>query len=137
MSQRFVFIGLFFGVVFAQETPAKQPAYRVGVGVVEGRTFYAPDPNYTKEALARAVKGTVVLAVRIDEKGCVRDPKVTKPLGYGLDEEALKVVRYWKLKPTLRSGRAVSTKMAIEINFTPELPPSSPVKATDRPCGEE
>lgn len=122
--------------VAVQDKPQKLSKYRVGIGVSESRGLYTPDPNYTKEAIAKGIKGTVVLVVRVDENGCIREPIVIRSLGYGLDEEALRVVRYWRFKPTIRSGRPITTKVSIEMNFDPVMLPGNPVKATDKPCGK-
>lgn len=128
---------LFLLLLFIPLLSAQQPKTRVGTGVGESIASYAPDPNYPKAAQERRIKGSVAVVVRIDEKGCITQAKVTRSLGFGLHEEALRVIRYWKFKSTLASGRRVPKQFVIEINFDPDILPTSPIKPTDKPCSVE
>jgi len=78
---------------------------------------YHPTPHYTKEARQAKVSGTVYLRIVINDKGEVTDAKVTKGLGYGLDESALKTVRSWKFEPARRNGTPVTVAVMIEVDF--------------------
>jgi TonB family protein len=74
--------------------------------------------NYPEEALSVRAEGPVVVDFVIDAKGQVVDPVVTKGLGYGLDQEALRIV---SLMPTwlpgMQDGQPVAVKMTIPILF--------------------
>lgn len=48
-------------------------------------------PEYTKEALDAAIRGSVFLKLTIDVDGTVQDATVEKGLGYGLDESSLRL----------------------------------------------
>jgi TonB family protein len=116
---------------------AQQSKTRVGIGVSEPMFSYAPDPDYPKAAKEHRIKGNVAIMARIDDRGCVIQAKLIRKLGYGLDEEALRVIRYWKFKATLPSGKPVPKQFVIEINFDPDRPGTSPIKPTDQPCSIE
>ena len=85
---------------------------------VPPKATYTPDPYYSEEARRDWWQGTVVLAVVIDEQGLVRDVAMTRPLGKGLDEQAMAAVRQWKFKPgLLADGTPVAVQISIEVNF--------------------
>lgn len=89
LSRPFVFAtclaACMVGVPFAQEL-ARQTA---PVLITEVK------PEYTKEAQAAGIEGTVVLDAVVLKDGTVDDVRVTKSLDkkYGLDEQAVKCVR--------------------------------------------
>ena len=53
------------------------------------RATYKPDPQYTDEALAQNVEGTVIVSGRLGTDGRLHDPKVVRGLGFGLDQRAI------------------------------------------------
>lgn len=76
-----------------------------------------PSPHYTIEAFKAKISGTVYLKIVVNNKGEVTDAKVTKGLGYGLDESAVKAVKSWKFEPARRNGTPITTAVMIEVNF--------------------
>lgn len=48
--------------------------------------------NYTKESMKNKISGRLLLSFVIDKDGKIIDPKIIKGLGFGLDEEAIRVV---------------------------------------------
>ena len=83
-----------------------QPApevFSVGNGVTEPIPIFKPEPPYTKEAKAAKTQGTVILQTIIGADGAVKDVNVVKPLGQGLDKNAVNTIRTWKFKPALKS----------------------------------
>lgn len=91
--------------------------YKVGGDVEAPVPIYKPEPPYTPEAKKAHLSGPVILWAVIDAKGEVAETKVLKPLGHGLDDNALKTVRTWKFKPAMRRGVPVPVKVMIEISF--------------------
>lgn len=91
--------------------------YRVGGGVSAPRVLYAPDPNYSEEARKAKYQGTVVLWVIVGPDGRVRDVRVQRTLGMGLDEKAIEAVRTWKFDPARRNGQPVAVQVNVEVNF--------------------
>jgi TonB family protein len=91
--------------------------FRVGGGVSAPRAIYAPDPDYSEEARRAKYQGAVTLWVVVGPDGRVRDAKVSRALGMGLDEKALAAVRTWKFEPAMRNGQPVAVQVNIEVNF--------------------
>ena len=73
---------------------------------------------YPEEALTNNIKGQVIVEFTITEDGSTTDFKVIKGLGYGCDEEAVRVLKLlpdWV--PGYQHGKAVKTKFKLPITF--------------------
>ncbi|MEK9179847.1 MAG: energy transducer TonB [Patescibacteria group bacterium] len=92
-------------------------AYKIGGGVSAPVCIYCPDPEYTEEARKGRHMGVVVLWTIIDENGRVKEVRVQKTLGMGLDEAAARAVTNWRFKPAERNGKPVPVYMTIEVTF--------------------
>lgn len=93
-------------------------AYNIGGDVHPPKPVYSPDPPYTPEARNAKLSGNVILSAVISDEGKVVSVKeVSKPLGKGLDENALKTIPTWKFKPAERHGKPVPVRMLIDLSF--------------------
>ncbi|MGH9555334.1 MAG: energy transducer TonB [Terriglobales bacterium] len=88
-----------------------------GGGVRPPRPLYAPDPDYSEEARKIKAQGTVVLWVVVGADGQVRDLRVQRSLGFGLDEKAVEAVRRWKFEPATKDDRPVAVQIYVEVHF--------------------
>ena len=75
------------------------------------------EPGYTDEARIANHEGSVLLRAEIDAEGRPGKLFVVRPLGLGLDEQAVKAVRLWKFRPARRAGRRVPSSVMLEIAF--------------------
>jgi periplasmic protein TonB len=77
-----------------------------------------PDPAYSDEARKAKMQGLVTMRVLVGADGRVRDVQVTRGIGLGLDENAVRAVRAWQFIPA-RDGarRPVATWVTIETVF--------------------
>jgi len=77
-----------------------------------------PDPAYSDEARKAKMQGLVTMRVLVGADGRVRDVQVTRGIGLGLDENAVRAVRGWQFIPA-RDGarRPVATWITIETVF--------------------
>jgi TonB family protein len=94
-----------------------EPVHRVGGKVSHPRPTYTPSARYSEQARKEKIEGTVMLLCVVTSAGEVTDIRVTKGLGYGLDEKAIQAVKQWKFKPAMRDGKPVSVEIAIEQDF--------------------
>ena len=108
-----------------------EPVYQEEVLVTEFST--APEfpggesalENFLKEKLVmpepakqNAISGKVVLKVTIGSDGKIGRITVMKPLGYGCDEEAIRIARAMPAwKPATKSGKAIKAEIVISIGF--------------------
>ncbi|MGA8299278.1 MAG: energy transducer TonB [Terriglobales bacterium] len=101
------------------KTPVlKEPVYaRVGKGVSPPRAISAPDPVYSDVARKARYQGTLVLWLVVDHTGTPRDIRIERPLGLGLDENAVDAVSTWKFKPALKDGEPIAVQINVEVTF--------------------
>jgi len=91
--------------------------FHIGNGVSAPRPIYTPEPEFSEEARKAKYQGVVVMEIIVGADGRVRDPKVVRSLGMGLDEKAKEKVLTWKFDPAKREGRPVAVQMGIEVSF--------------------
>jgi tetratricopeptide (TPR) repeat protein len=82
------------------------------------RVLSKPEPQYTNEARALGVTGTVVLRCIFAADGAVKHFLVVRGLPGGLTQRAIGVARGIKFVPATKDGRPVSTFMQLEYNFS-------------------
>lgn len=75
------------------------------------------DPRYTEEARQEKFQGVAKFKVLIGTDGRVHNPQVSFSVGYGLEENALKVFPMWRFKPASKSGNPVPVYASLEMNF--------------------
>ncbi len=91
--------------------------YRVGGGVTPPSVAAKMDPEYSDEARAAKVWGTVVAYTEIGPDGMAHNSKVIQGVGFGLDEKAIEAINKWRFKPGTKDGSAVTVAAHIEVNF--------------------
>lgn len=81
------------------------------------KEFVAKNLRYPEEARAAGIEGKVTVGYQVTDNGVVLNPHIIKGLGYGCDEEALRIIgllRFAKVKN--RKVRVKVTKRT-SINF--------------------
>ena len=74
--------------------------------------------KYPKYAQENGIQGRVIVDFIIDEKGEVRDVKVSRSVHASLDEEALRVVSASpRWRPGRHHGKKVKTAMSVAVDF--------------------
>jgi len=97
---------------------AEEPVYSVGGPVTDPIPIQRPAPPFTAAAREGKVEGSVLLKVVLGKDGAVRDARVLRGLGYGLDESAAETVaKRWQFKPATLNGRPVNAEVLVEVNF--------------------
>jgi periplasmic protein TonB len=74
-------------------------------------------PSYPAEALAAKVEGKVRLELLVDEQGAVKNARVLKGLGYGLDEAAVEAAQRTRFRPATRCAQPVAAPFVIAMRF--------------------
>ena len=78
---------------------------------------YTPDPQFSEAAKEMHVGGVCVVAVVINTQGLPQESWIVKPMGDGLDEQAIVAVNQYRFKPAMQHGQPVPVKVNIEVNF--------------------
>ena len=96
---------------------AGKGVFRVSEGVTPPQLIDRVEPEYSKAARKARQEGTVVLYAVVGAHGRVRELRIVRALGMGLDEKAAKAVRQWRFRPGTKDGQPVPVAACIEITF--------------------
>ncbi len=90
-----------------------------GKGVSWPRLVREVKPNYTPDAMRAQVEGMVELEILVLADGSVGRVNIVRSLDarFGLDQEAINAVRRWRFDPGRQSGKAVATRVGVELSF--------------------
>ena len=90
-------------------------------GDAEMYKFLSKNIKYPAAAQRANVQGKVFLSFVVSPDGSISDIQVQKGLGFGCDEEAIRVVKSMpRWKPGRQSGRAVKSRFNLPISFVLE-----------------
>ncbi len=80
--------------------------------------FLAKNIVYPDSARRRNIQGRVAIQFVVNEDGSLSDFKVVRGLGYGCDQEAIRVLKSMPLwKPAKQNGKAVKVYYTQPMNF--------------------
>ena len=79
--------------------------------------IYSPEPEYSDKARKKKINGDIMLSLIVGTDGLPRDVTVEKPLGYGLDEQAVKAVQQWRFQPAQHEGQPVEKRIEVSVSF--------------------
>lgn len=75
------------------------------------------DANYTEAARRKRVSGAVLLRLIVGTDGRAHRVQVVRPLGSGLDENALQVLPLWRFQPGYQGEQPVAVLTHIQMSF--------------------
>ncbi len=91
--------------------------YRPGSGIEPPRLLREVKATYTEEARRANIIGDVLMEVVIRADGTVGSARVTRGLGFGLDDRAVVAVRQWRFAPAKRQGVPVDVIVEVAMEF--------------------
>ncbi len=97
----------------AMENPPKFPG-----GMAKFYKFISQNIKYPDQAKKDSIQGNVFISFVIEKNGSLTNIKVDRKLGYGTDEEAIRVLKLspnWE--PGTQDGKPVRVKYNIPIRF--------------------
>lgn len=81
--------------------------------------------KYPEEAIKNKAQGQVVAEFVVDKTGMVTDPRIKQGIGFGCDEEALRLVKAMPAwSPGMQNGQPVAVRMKLPIVF--QIPKEKP-----------
>jgi TonB family protein len=83
----------------------------------KARAIYRVDPEYSEDARARKVEGTVMLGLTIDHEGRPQNIQVKRSLDPSLDQKAIEAVSKWRFEPAVKNGQPASMVITVEVYF--------------------
>jgi len=103
------------------DLPSSPGVARAGVnGIGIPVCLYCPAPDYTDEARAAKLSGSIILEAVVTPEGRAENISVVKghSLGMGLDESAIQTVAEWRFTPALGpDGKPVAVLVPLEVTF--------------------
>lgn len=84
------------------------------------RAMVQPAPVYPDELRRQGVAGSVTVNFIVDTEGRVVKADVVSSTHRGFEESAVRAVLRWRFEPGTQSGRKVSFRMAVPIEFSAE-----------------
>jgi len=79
--------------------------------------LFQVEPEFSEEARKAKLQGVVMLYGEVDTNGRLRNIRVTRGLGLGLEEKAIEAVKQWRFRPGTLDGKPIVSAAAIEVNF--------------------
>jgi TonB family protein len=80
--------------------------------------LYMPDTRLTPSAKAAGFNGFAMATLVVDESGNPQAIRLSKHLGFGLDEEALKALQHARFLPALQNGTPQAMRINIQVAFS-------------------
>jgi len=102
---------------YASATPKVDDLPIPGRKVIPPLWQHRQAPEYTEQALANKINGSVLLSMVVDETGHPQNIKVLRGLGYGLDEKAVSSMVGSVFQPARKNGSPVPFDMQVEVSF--------------------
>ncbi len=94
----------------------EMPEYPGGAAAM--MDYIKRNTNFPEEAKAAGIQGKVVANFVIDEEGKIIEVNIVRSLGYGCDEEALRLINSMpKWTPGKQKDKPVKVRMVVPINF--------------------
>lgn len=93
------------------------PSY--GYGEKDLMEYLGKNIKYPAKAREKGITGTVIATYIINENGQVVEPMIKSGIGYGCDEEVLRVISEMpdKWNPGIKNGKRVPVKMTLPMKF--------------------
>ncbi len=93
----------------------RRPAYPGGPKAM--REFLKQHLRYPEEAMRNGIEGTVAIRYEVDYKGNVADVEILTSVGYGCDEEAIRLARLLKFDVPPTRGLKVTFHNTLKVHF--------------------
>jgi len=100
-----------------QSQPSQVPALHVGNGISAPKIVSQSTPEFSDGARRAKYQGTATFALIVDKTGQVRDIRVVRPLGAGLERKAVEAVSKWRFDPARKNGEPVDVEIAVQVDF--------------------
>ena len=86
-------------------------------GVISPIVLVKTEPEYSEAARLAGLEGTVVLKAVVAEDRSAQQIRVIRPLGLGLDDNALEAVRAWRFAPGRCQAPPALVEMDLAVDF--------------------
>ena len=81
------------------------------------QAVFLPDPKYSDEARSHGVEGSCKIVLVVNATGLPDNVAIIGPIGFGLDEEAIRAVRQWRFRPGMKDGQPIRVQINVDVSF--------------------
>ena len=96
---------------------AAAKSYKIPIPDQRPMSVSAAEPEYSEEGRSRNINGVVMLSAVVLPDGSLDKIRITKGLGFGLDEKAIEAARKTSFLPGVKNREFVRTFIQLEMNF--------------------
>ncbi len=93
----------------------KTPQYRGGMEAL--KAFVTKNLKYPQEALDHKIEGAVEVAYDVDGLGRILNVKILSGIGYGCDEEVIRLCKLLVYEKAVNKGKKTLTHKKLKIDF--------------------
>jgi len=87
-------------------------------GMEKLEKYIADNLKYPAEAEAKKIQGTVKLSFVVEKDGSITEIKPQTKLGYGLEEEAARLLKYGRRwNPSIKDGKPTRVRLTYDVKF--------------------
>jgi len=73
--------------------------------------------QYPIKAIEHSIEGNVYVLVKIDSLGIPSNTKIIRGLGFGCNEEAIRLVLTSKYLPAIQNGKPIQCNITVPVKF--------------------
>ena len=96
---------------------AGNPVFRISKSIDGPKLLFQIDPEYSEQARQAKISGITVVSLEVDKTGAIQDIQIVQPIGYGLDDQAVRAIERWRFSPATRAGEPVAVLVQVEMGF--------------------
>jgi len=89
----------------------------VGGNVKPPKPTYQPNPSFNEAARKARFQGVVTIGLMVDKDGLAKNVRILRPVGAGLDANAVHAVEGWQFEPAQTDGKPVAVEIVVEVAF--------------------
>jgi TonB family protein len=79
--------------------------------------IHSADAEFSDVGRRANISGISLVTLVVDTRGMPVNIRTARPLGYGMDEQAVKAVEQYRFQPSLLEGKPVAVQINVEVNF--------------------
>jgi protein TonB len=78
---------------------------------------HTKDAEFSDSGRRAHIAGLSIVSIVIDSRGVPQHIRSVLPLGYGMDEQAVKALEQYRFQPSKLQGKPVPVQITIEVRF--------------------
>lgn len=107
-----------YGAQTSTETSSHHTSAKPQNGMRDYKKYLETNLRYPQEAINAGIKGTVIVEFIVNSNGSLENLSIRKSLGFGCDEEALRLIKEGpKWEAAQRGNTLIKSKVRIRIRF--------------------